>query len=174
MPGEPISVRRLDVNDVELLQQVSIQTFTEAFAEMNDPGNMAMYLEQSFSIPQLKSELQNQNSTFFLASQGDVVAGYLKLNTGTAQTEPLDAAAFEIERIYVTRQFLGEGIGQSLLEIAFSTAGQQEAPFIWLGGWEANYRAIRFYEKNGFNTFGRHDFMLGNDKQTDILMRYDL
>lgn len=40
-----------------------------------------------------------------------------------------------------------------------------------LGVWEHNHRALRFYEKNGFIAFGTHIFQLGNDQQTDILMK---
>ena len=43
--------------------------------------------------------------------------------------------------------------------------------YVWLGVWEQNPRAIRFYEKNGFVPFDTHVFILGEDKQTDILMK---
>jgi len=40
--------------------------------------------------------------------------------------------------------------------------------------WEENPRAINFYKKNGFVEFDKHIFVLGDDEQTDIMMRLDL
>ena len=48
----------------------------------------------------------------------------------------------------------------------------EKLPFLWLGVWEKNLSAIRFYEKNGFTAFGEHIFMLGTDPQRDVLMKY--
>ncbi|MEM9391391.1 MAG: GNAT family N-acetyltransferase, partial [Bacteroidota bacterium] len=46
--------------------------------------------------------------------------------------------------------------------------------YIWLGVWEYNTDAIRFYERLGFTPFGQHSFILGSDHQTDILMKKPL
>jgi diamine N-acetyltransferase len=51
---------------------------------------------------------------------------------------------------------------------------QQGCDTVWLGVWEHNPRAIAFYEKWGFEKFGAHDFLLGTDLQTDILMKKKL
>ena len=61
-----------------------------------------------------------------------------------------------------------------MLNFAFELAGQNQHSFVWLGVWEHNYNAIRFYERIGFERCGSHDFMLGNDKQTDILLKKEL
>ena len=37
-----------------------------------------------------------------------------------------------------------------------------------------NPRAINFYKKNGFVEFDKHIFKLGNDEQTDIMMKLKL
>ena len=97
--------------------------------------------------------------------------GYLKLNTARAQTEPQAANALEIERIYVLGSYHGGGVGQALYHHAMSVAEDRKASYVWLGVWEHNHRALRFYEKNGFIAFGTHIFQLGNDQQTDILMQ---
>jgi len=43
--------------------------------------------------------------------------------------------------------------------------------YAWLGVWEENHRAIQFYAKNGFVTFDKHVFTLGDEQQTDLLMK---
>lgn len=61
-----------------------------------------------------------------------------------------------------------------MYEKAISIALQKNAEYIWLGVWEENPRAIRFYEKNGFLEFDKHIFKLGDDEQTDIMMKLEL
>ena len=43
-----------------------------------------------------------------------------------------------------------------------------------MGVWEHNERAQRFYKRNGFYQIGAHSFIMGDDDQTDHLMRKDL
>jgi ribosomal protein S18 acetylase RimI-like enzyme len=135
---------------------------------------MNAYLAKGFTAEQLAAELGNPDSAFYFAELGDQVIGYLKLNSGTAQTELKDDRAVEIERIYVLKAYHGRNVGQLLYEQAIETARQQDADYLWLGVWEENPRAIRFYQKNGFVAFGRHLFKLGDDEQTDIMMKLQL
>lgn len=51
---------------------------------------------------------------------------------------------------------------------------QRGVDYVWLGVWEENPRAIRFYKKNGFVEFDRHIFKLGNDEQTDIMVKLQI
>ena len=77
----------------------------------------------------------------------------------------------EIERIYVLQAFHGTGLGQRLYDKAIEIALQYQLDYVWLGVWEENKRAIRFYEKNGFVTFSRHIFRVGEEEQTDLMMK---
>lgn len=135
---------------------------------------MSAYLEEGFSLEKLTTELQNPHSAFYIAALGSTVIGYLKVNTGPAQTELQVANALEIERIYVLQAYHGQQVGQVLYERALQLATQAQADYLWLGVWEENPRAIRFYEKNGFAAFAKHVFKLGDDEQTDILMKRPL
>jgi len=72
------------------------------------------------------------------------------------------------------KAFQQKQIGQTLLEKAIQYAHQKNAVYIWLGVWENNSQAIQFYHKNGFVEFDRHLFLLGEDRQTDIMMKLAL
>jgi diamine N-acetyltransferase len=171
---EHSKITPVTLNDVNLLRQISRQTFYETFAEGNSEADMQHYLNKSFSIEQLTTELTNENSSFYFATFNNQVIGYLKVNSGSAQTELQDDQALEIERFYVTKEFHGKNIGQLLYNQVIQIANQKKTSYVWLGVWEKNTRAIRFYKKNGFMEFGTHIFKLGNDAQTDILMKLDL
>ena len=164
-------ITSLTVSDVSILRGIARDTFIETFSEANKAEDIDRYLAKNFSEDQLARELSNPNSFFYVAEVNGHVVGYLKLNTAHAQTEPQAADALEIERIYVLSSYHGGGVGQALYHHAMSVAEDRKASYVWLGVWEHNHRALRFYEKNGFIAFGTHIFQLGNDQQTDILMK---
>jgi ribosomal protein S18 acetylase RimI-like enzyme len=168
-----IEIKKASLSDLEVLQIISIQTFSETFAEVNTPENIENYNRESFNLEQLTSELNNPNSQFFIAYSDSEPIGYLKINFGNAQTEVLNDQALEIHRIYVSQAFHGKKVGQLLLDKAIEIAQQTSAEYIWLGVWEENHRALRFYTKNGFVAFDKHVFILGDEEQTDLLMKLD-
>jgi ribosomal protein S18 acetylase RimI-like enzyme len=169
-----IVVKRVTLNDIDQLQKIGRQTFYETFSAANSEENMSKYLDEKFSIEKLTTELKDNNSEFYFATLDDDVIGYLKLNFGRSQTEIKDDKAIEIERIYVLRSFHGKSVGQILYDRAMHIARLRNADFVWLGVWEENPRAINFYKKNGFVEFDKHVFQLGNDEQTDIMMKLQL
>jgi ribosomal protein S18 acetylase RimI-like enzyme len=160
--------------DLATLQAIGRKTFVETFADSNSEENLAAYLEEGFSEDTLRAELRNENSQFYFALQKEDVIGYLKVNWGDAQSEKQDPKALEIERIYVLQQYHGTQVGALLYQQALAIANARKAPYIWLGVWEENPRAIRFYQKQGFVEFGEHIFQLGDDAQRDVLMRLEI
>lgn len=168
---ENITIKRVTLNDISALQKIGRQTFFETFSSGNTVQNMNKYLDECFSVEKLTNELNNKDSEFYFAVLENSIIGYLKLNSGKAQTELKDNKALEIERIYILKEFQGKNVGQLLYEKALNIAKKKNADFVWLGVWEKNLRAISFYKKNGFIEFDKHIFVLGNDSQTDIMMK---
>ena len=171
---EHILTRRITLDDLEKLQNIGRKTFEETFSESNSEENMRNYLEEGFSKEKLTAELKNKDSEFYFATLKDEVIGYLKVNFGESQTELKDSKALEIERIYVSKEFHGKSVGQILYDKAIEIAKQKGSEYVWLGVWEENPRAISFYKKNGFVEFDKHIFRLGDDEQTDIMMKMKL
>lgn len=166
-----IEIRKVTLKDIDQLQRIGRLTFQETFSASNSEENMKNYLEEGFSEEKLTAELKDENSEFYFATLDDEVIGYLKLNFGESQTELKDNKALEIERIYVSKEFQGKSVGQLLYDKAIQIAKQKNSDYVWLGVWEENPRAIRFYKKNGFVAFDKHIFKLGDDGQTDIMMK---
>ncbi|MEA9413869.1 GNAT family N-acetyltransferase [Flavobacterium sp. PL02] len=168
---ESIILEKVTIADIEKLQNIGRQTFLETFSLPNTEENMNNYLSSSFAFDKLKKEIENPDSKFFFAVLNNEVIGYLKVNSGKAQTELGDNNALEIERIYVSKEFLGKKVGQLLYDKALQIAKEKNVGYLWLGVWEENHRALAFYKKNGFIEFDKHIFKLGNDEQTDIMMK---
>lgn len=166
-----IHLRKVGPADIVELQSIGRQTFSETFSSGNSAENMEQYLKDGFSTEKLLAELVNPMTEFYFAETDNQVIGYLKINMGQAQTELQDTGALEIERIYVLQSYHGKQVGQLLYDQAIARARQLDMQYVWLGVWEENPRAIRFYEKNGFVAFDNHVFKLGEDEQIDIMMK---
>lgn len=169
-----IQIQKISLTEIDQLQKIGRQTFKETFSEYNSEENMKNYLEEGFSKEKLTTELNDKNSEFYFAILEKEVIGYLKVNFGESQTELKDNKALEIERIYVSKEFHGKSVGQLLYDKAIEVAKQKGSEYVWLGVWEENPRAISFYKKNGFVEFDKHIFKLGDDEQTDIMMKMKL
>ena len=132
---------------------------------------MDKFMNESFSLQLLMAEVSDPINVFFTAFMDDELAGYAKLTESKNPPELEDANAIEIGRIYAAQKTIGQGLGKALMEHCIKLAAEKNKELIWLGVWERNQRAISFYQKFGFEKFGEHDFVLGNDVQTDWLMK---
>lgn len=166
-----IQIVEASLKDLKKLQEIARRTFFESFAAMNTAENMRFYMDHHFSDELLSAELLNPDSRFFFAQMATDLIGYLKLNRGAAQTVLPNDQGLEIERIYIDQSYKGKGFGKLFIEKTVDLAKESGVKYIWLGVWEHNAPALRFYGKNGFITFSKHVFKLGDDEQTDLLMK---
>ena len=77
----------------------------------------------------------------------------------------------ELQRIYLKKKYQGKGFAAPLMEaIENRCRTENNSAYLWLGVWSVNLKAIRYYEKQGFERIGEHIFNIGDDAQTDWLM----
>ncbi|MBT8274188.1 MAG: GNAT family N-acetyltransferase [Bacteroidia bacterium] len=161
-------------NDLDVLIQISRETFIHAFEKHNDPKDFQDYIKEAFSRESIAGQLNNPDSLFYFAYLDDELIGYFKLNSKAAQTESMDGDSIELERIYILESYQNKGLGNQLLNEIIKIAKANNHEVLWLGVWEKNTAAIRFYERHGFQKIGSHPYFVGQDKQTDWLMKLDL
>jgi GNAT superfamily N-acetyltransferase len=168
-----IFIRHAVPEDAKRLTDLAYTTFWDAFADhpKNAPDDLAHYMRQAFSLEQITAELAEPNSIFLLAEIGGELAGYAKLILDNTEPGITAERPIELNRLYSQQKYLGQGVGQRLMDACFDLAKERRFDTIWLGVWEFNPRAQRFYEKNGFHVVGKHTFVLGADPQTDLLMQ---
>ncbi len=167
-------IRQCNLKDIEKLKYLSEKTFNETFSEENSLENLEEYLQKNFSYEQIEAELKTDGSTFFLVETDREAAAYMKVNFDKAQTEPGHPNTLEVQRIYVLKEYKGKHIGKKLIQKAIEAGKTYDLHYIWLGVWENNIKAIKFYEKQGFIKFDTHIFVLGEEEQTDNLMKLQL
>ena len=167
-------IKKCTLEDINEVKKISEKTFFETFAEENTEEDMKNYLEENFSYEQIKKEVGNDKSIFYIVKDESEVAAYMKVNFEEAQTEEGYNNSLEVQRIYVLEKYKGKKIGKTLIEKAKEIGKENNLEYIWLGVWENNFPAIKFYEKQGFEKFDTHIFVLGDDEQTDNLMKFVL
>ena len=169
-----INITTATIADAPLLSAISKQTFYEAFHDQNTEADMALFLSTHFEEAEILADMADAANTYLLAYSGDAVCGYVKLTNDTSLSTELPEAALRISRIYVLDAYIGKGVGKALMQYCIAEAFQQQKQVIWLGVWEHNLHAIQFYQYWGFEKFGEEIFVLGNDPQTDWLMKKEL
>lgn len=170
------------------------KTFYEAFKDANTEENMTLFLDSQFRESVIAAEMEETDAVFFLTYHGDEPIGFTKVRTGHEPPElgpapgataaaapgasdapdPRVLRALEIERIYVLKQHQDKKAGSFMMAHNIAYAKAQGFTLVWLGVWEHNTSAIRFYERHGFTPFGSHIFIVGTDPQKDILMKKNI
>ncbi len=171
--NEGISVRTCHAKDLDTLVSLAIKTFRDTFDEFNSPENMLRYINKAFSRKAVDKEMHEPGTVFFLAFDGRKAVGYAKISASTPPAG-VNPAALQLDRLYVHHHYLGKRVGYMLMQTCLGHARKKGCPTMWLGVWENNDRAIAFYERLGFSRFGQAVFMLGDDAQTDWLMKKEL
>ena len=166
-----VSVRPGRPADAAPLSTFAARIFHESFAADNNPADMAAYMSAAFSPEQQGRELADPANTYLIAESGGTMAGYALIRPGDDAPECVTVRpSAELTRFYVDRPWHGAGVARLLMNAAVEDAQRRGARGIWLGVWEHNIRAVRFYAKSGFRDVGSHVFVLGSDVQSDRIM----
>jgi ribosomal protein S18 acetylase RimI-like enzyme len=168
---EGLLIKQCGLEDIEKIKYIGEKTFYETFSDQNTEEDMHNYLKENFSYKQIESEVKNDSSRFYIAENNTEVAAYMKINFDKAQTEVGHENTLEVQRIHALKEYQGKHIGKRLIEKAIELGKENNINYIWLGVWEHNLSAIKFYEKQGFEKFDTHVFKLGDDEQIDNLMK---
>ncbi|MDA0267213.1 MAG: GNAT family N-acetyltransferase [Cyanobacteria bacterium] len=174
MPKRSPLIRRGIPADHEMLATLAARTFSDAFIADNRPEDIAAYVNQAFTPSQMLAELTMPESWVLLAYDEATLAepalGYARLVLNSHHPSLQGQQALELNRLYVEQKAIGRGYGAALMTASLKGAVAANCDTIWLGVWEHNTRAQRFYQRWGFKTVGTQTFVLGEDVQTDWVM----
>jgi ribosomal protein S18 acetylase RimI-like enzyme len=157
-------------DDAALLTELGASTFIETFEAANAPEDFAAYMAAAFGEDIQRAELEDRDTTVFFAERGGETVGYVMLREGSVPSCVAADDAVQIARLYARQRALGSGVGAALMQRALAEAAGRGKDAVWLGVWDRNERAIRFYESWGFHRSGTQPFLLGTDLQTDLIM----
>lgn len=166
-----LTLRRVEFAELETLRAFAERTFRIAFEADNDPVHFEKYCREVFTTDHFAAQFRHPQSEFWFGFEDDVLTVYLKLNFDQNPPELADCRTVQVERLYVDSAFQGRRIGEKTLELAHERARAAGAEWLWLSVWEKNPPALRFYERCGYEIFGTEIFWVGDDAQTDRLVR---
>lgn len=169
-----IVVKRAAFSDVAAMREVAIQSYMDTFAEVNSPENMTAFLNEVYNQQKLEHEFHETGSALYLAWNDNRVAGFLRMRSSEEVAAELGSNTIELQRLYIHKDFQNQKVGRMLMQKAIDYALEGKFEWIWLGVWEHNFNAQRFYAKWGFEKFGEHIFQMGEDPQTDWLLKRKL
>ena len=169
-----IEFKKIIPDQLELLREISLDTFRYSFYHQNTPENYELYVSKALSAETLLCEINLPGSVFYFGYLNQELVCYFKINLNINSREVYSKDGIEIQRIYITPTYLSKGIGGEIMNFIKNWSKVSGYTSIWLGVWEHNPRAIKFYEKHGFKIIGQHGFMLGMEAQTDLIMECTL
>jgi ribosomal protein S18 acetylase RimI-like enzyme len=173
-PALPLHIRRAIAADAADIAEFGARVFAETFAADNTPDDLAAYLASAFGEHVQRAEIDNAQNVYLLATIAGVVCAIALVELGATDPAVTGPAPVRIERFYVDFAHHGRGVAPALMDACVETARSLGGHTLWLGVWEKNRRAIRFYEKHGFHDVGTQIFMMGSDTQTDRVMARDV
>lgn len=168
--SQPWVIRPARDEDAARLSVLAERTFRDTFAATNTADDMELYCAGAYSPEIQAAEIRDPNKTTLLVEQDDQLVAYAQLDRSTPPPSVTARRPIELKRFYLQQTIHGSGVASDLMRAVIEGAGGLGADVMWLGVWERNPRAIRFYEKSGFRTVGDHVFQMGSDPQRDLIM----
>jgi len=169
-----MDIRYAVPQDATLLAEIGARTFYDTYIKFLDAKALRNYVNVAFTPENQLDEITDPDTIFLIAEERSNKAGYAMLKFHSIASEESVKKSIEISRIYLLNKYIGRGIGAELMTRSINEARASGCENIWLGVWEKNIKAIRFYEKWGFEMVGSRAFIFGNESHNDLIMKLHL
>ena len=164
-----VTIRKIEPTDAETLSAIAKKSFYDTFVGTCTKEDMDSFLEEYFNLPLIKTEIEDKDCFNLFAEVDNIPVGYIRFKEDyTAFPYMKKWKAIELKRLYILKEFHGKGIAQQMMNVYINHAVQNNYEVAWLGVWEYNFKAQKFYSKYGFEDSGYgHPFPIGNTPQND-------
>jgi ribosomal protein S18 acetylase RimI-like enzyme len=162
--------------DAISVQHIGSTVFTTTFGYSMPGEDLKTYLETAYSLKSVLEDIKSPLKTVIVACNPlNQIIGFVTLTEGTAEECIRSAPSpIELQRLYVDSTAQGQGVGGALMRFAEGNARSRGFRTCWLGVWEENYKAQKVYERAGYTKVGEHDFVMGEERQTDWILVKEL
>lgn len=164
---------KADISHTAVIASIGKKSFRAAFEHLfNSREELFEYLEYTYDPVKLARSIRKENNVYFLAFCGGDAVGFTKTKKHSLNDQIESVAQMELQKIYVLPQYHGEGIGTALLKEVKNLAREIDPDYIWLDTHKSNDKAVRLYEKNGFQKMGNYFFTIGTQNFEYHLMGF--
>ena len=167
-------LRRAVAGDAPSLSVLAERTFRDAFSARNSPANMDLHCSRVFGSDIQQREIEDRGLVTTIAEAENQMIGFSQLRFASGHASVSAEHPAELKRLYVVAEWHGRDVGRNLMQDVIDTAAREGCDVLWLGVWEHNPKAMSFYRKFGLEVVGTHAFMLGQDRQRDLVMSMKL
>jgi len=156
-----LALRRASLEDASALAAFASKAFSDTYRGLDDPDDIADYVGEHFNSEAMAEIIRDRVSTTLVAEIGPQLVGYAVLQSVEAPSCVTGTKPIELARFYLDKDFIGKGIGASLMLLVHAEALRLGARTLWLSVYDRNVRAVRFYECFGFTKVGGKEFLFG-------------
>lgn len=154
------SIIRSDRNAAEILAEIGRQTFIESHGHSASSADIAAYVNEKYTADVFRQELENTGHLYHTIYYGQQAAGYSKIIMNCGHENIAFSNITKLERLYLLKDYYDLKLGLQLMEYNIRLSKENNQKGIWLFVWKENDRALRFYQKYGFQIVGSHDFRI--------------
>lgn len=170
-PG--FALRRATPADTASLAEVSARSFSETFGDSYPPEDLAGYLRQTYSNEAIAALLSDPRYAAWLLERDGVAVGHALAGPCGLPHAQVASGDGELKRLYVLRQAQNGGWGARMFEAALEWLQRDGPRTLWIGVWSENYGAQRFYGRYGFDKVGEYEFVVGQTRDREFILRRD-
>ncbi len=159
-----IEIKQANVKDLEVLALMGRITWAETFGSLfKRRKDVKDYVDNNFSISEIKSFLENPNTYFWLAYFNGFPVGYAKIENNVESELVQGKNVCKLRNIYVLNDFHSKKIGLGLWNMMLEKVKELKCDKIWLSVLHTNNKAINFYKENEFYNVGDFQLKIGID-----------
>jgi len=166
-----VIIRRADGSDADTLSALAAHTFSDTFAHLYPPADLAAYVGAAYDPAVTRAELSAPRTAFWMMETDGKAIGYAMAGPCGLPHPDVTARCGELKRIYLLRNFQGGGRGGRLLNLALGWLSENGFGTQWLGVWSENFGAQRLYARLGFEKVGEYQFRVGETLDREFIMR---
>ena len=169
-----MSIRKASPQDAEVISSIGKTSFEQAHPQAAPPDILSTYLANKFDAKTIEQELSDDKNLFHVVSYNLSEVGFSKIQFDVENSFVSASRIAKLERLYLLQEVHGKRIGQLFYEYIEELAISEGQSGFWLTVWVNNFRAIRFYEKNGFTIVGETQFSLseGYSNPNHVMLKH--
>ncbi|WP_408952713.1 N-acetyltransferase family protein [Lysobacter sp. Hz 25] len=167
------SIRRAGVDDAPLVADIATRTFVETFGHLYPPEDLQGFLLDSYSVEKQAVILSHPDYAIFLLERDGVAVGHAAAGPCGLPHPDVAPGDGELKRLYVLREAQNGGWGARLFDTVLEWLQREGPRTLWIGVWSENLGAQRFYGRYGFEHVGHYDFIVGNTRDHEFILKRD-
>ncbi|KQW70493.1 acetyltransferase [Phenylobacterium sp. Root77] len=165
------TIRRADPSDAQVLSELGARTFTETFAHLYPPQDLADFLARAYGLERTRADLADPAKAQWLVEAGGEAVGYALAGPCDLPHPDVTAASGELKRFYLLKDWQGGGTGGRLFQDVMAWLERDGPRDLWIGVWSENVGAQRFYGRHGFVRVGDYGFQVGSVTDHEFILR---